>query len=114
MTASRTRIPGASRPMAVHFVYRCPYVGPSGRFVAHFPDDTVLAWVRRVWPRLVVPEEPWAAYARLEEILGEQVYDFADLFRNGAEQGASPPTSEAQLREYVEGYLTVQCMAHYR
>jgi hypothetical protein len=30
--------------MAVHFVYRCPYQGPSERFVACHPDATVLAW----------------------------------------------------------------------
>src|SRR3954470_9380550 len=100
--------------MAVHFVYRCPYVGPSGRHVAHFPDDTVLAWVRRVWPQLVAPERPETAWDNLDEVLGVHVYDFADYFCHAAEEGLSPPTSEAQLRDHIEGYLSVQCMAHYR
>ena len=100
--------------MAVHFVYRCPYVGPSGRHVAHFPDDTVLAWVRRVWPRLVVPEDREQAYPRLEEILGTSAYDFADYFSHAAEHGLEPPASEAQLREQLEGHLSVQHVLHYR
>jgi uncharacterized protein (TIGR02996 family) len=100
--------------MAVHFVYRCPYVGPSGRHVAHFPDDTVLAWVRRVWPLLVVPEDREQAYPRLAELLGCSVYDFDNYFQNAAEHGVGPPASEAQLREQIEGLLSVQELAHYR
>src|SRR5687768_9741294 len=40
------------RPMPVHFVYRSPYEGPTGKFVKHFPDDTVLAWFQRQWKAL--------------------------------------------------------------
>lgn len=100
--------------MTVHFVYRCPYVGPSGRHVTHFPDDSVLAWVRRVWPHLVVPEDREQAYPRLAELLGTDVYDFDNFFQNAAEYGAEPPTSEAKLREAFEGLLSVQEMVHYR
>jgi uncharacterized protein (TIGR02996 family) len=99
--------------MCVHFVYRCHYVGPSGKHVAHFPDDSVLAWFQHHWSHLKQADK---AADRLEELLGCDVYGLASLFEAAVEHDLPPPASPKQLAEYVDRYLYVEglvsCKAH--
>jgi uncharacterized protein (TIGR02996 family) len=91
--------------MAVHFVYRCHYCGPSGKHVAHFPDDSVLAWFQNHWAHLAEnPDDHLAA------LLGCHVYGFETLF----EHGLPPPASYKQLDEYLQEYLYVEEMVSCR
>jgi uncharacterized protein (TIGR02996 family) len=93
--------------MAVHFVYRCHYRGPSGKHVAHFPDGSVLAWFQNHWAHLA---DSGQADNRLEELLGCDVYGFSSLFEKAAEQNLTPPASYDQLDEYLQNYLYVEEM----
>jgi uncharacterized protein (TIGR02996 family) len=109
--------------MAVYFVYRSPYEGPSGKHLKRFPDDdTVLDWFRNSWRFLGWGEgEPPAgegkparvrrrragreAVDRLSDTLGCDVYGFGTLFERAAEHDLPPPASDRQLDEYLQQYL---------
>jgi hypothetical protein len=99
--------------MAVHFVYRCHYAGPAGKHVAHFPDDSVLAWFQNHWAHLA---DPNFADERLEALLGFRVYGLASLFEAAAEHQLPPPSSQARLVQYLNRYLyvegAVECKPH--
>jgi hypothetical protein len=98
--------------MSVHFVYRCHYVNPSGKHVAHFPDDSVLAWFQRHWPHLC--EDTDQAYDRVEALLGCNVYGFSCLFERAAEEKLPPPNSDEDLTRYLNDHLHVEGMVSYK
>jgi uncharacterized protein (TIGR02996 family) len=101
--------------MAVHFVYRCPYAGPSGKHVAHFPDDTVLSWFQRNWAALRAGDTD-AVYPRVDRLMGIAVYGLGSLWERAIEHDLPPPASDRQLRQYLDNYLyvegMVQCKPH--
>jgi hypothetical protein len=55
--------------MPVYFAYRSFDVGPTGKYLRRFEDDTVLAWFRRHWEHLAVGDLRQAD-DRLTELLG--------------------------------------------
>jgi uncharacterized protein (TIGR02996 family) len=97
--------------VAVHFVYRHPIESPAGKYVVHFPDDTVLTWFQRHWSHLVTADED--VVDRLDQ-LGCLAWDLYTLFEAAARHNLGPPASDDQLREYLERYLKVKGMVHCR
>jgi uncharacterized protein (TIGR02996 family) len=99
--------------MSVHFVYRCHYIGPSGKHVAHFPDDSVLDWFGHHWAHLAQTDK---AYDRLLELLGCDVHGLHRLFEAAAEYGLAPPANPKQLAEYIDQHayaeVIVSCGGH--
>src|SRR5579884_2952205 len=88
--------------MPVYFAYRCAYANPSGKHVVRFDDDTVLAWFQRHWAHLCHVEE---SDARLEALLGIDVYGLESLFRHAAEHNLPAPASGAALQRYLDEHL---------
>ena len=73
--------------MPVYFVYRCPYMGPTEKYVKRFEDDTVVGWFRRHWTPL--PES--LAWDHAREVLGAEVYAFGSVFAAIGEDDLPPP-----------------------
>jgi uncharacterized protein (TIGR02996 family) len=92
--------------MAVYFVYRCHYMGPTEKHLKRFDDATVLEWFRNRWKRLADADDA-VAYARVKEELGCAVYSFHRVFRAIAEDNVRLPRTILQLvkhlREHVYG-----------
>jgi uncharacterized protein (TIGR02996 family) len=86
--------------MGVYFVYRCPYNGPTEKYIKRFDDATVLDWFRRIW--VPVPED--AAWPHARELLGTEVYSFAALFLGIHESNAPPP---ATIEEAANGVMSM-------
>ena len=55
--------------MPVYFAYRSFDLGPTGKYLKRFEDDTVLEWFRRHWKHLAI-EDADLADERLTEVLG--------------------------------------------
>jgi uncharacterized protein (TIGR02996 family) len=88
--------------MAVHFVYRCPYMGPSEKFVAHFEEATVLDWFRSRWA------EMGARGYDSGDLPGVKVYGLGSLGEAIAEHALAAPTSAAELQALLEEHLYVE------
>lgn len=84
--------------MAVYFIFRSHYEGPTGLLVKQFKDATVLDLYRNYWRR----------YAALEKALGGYVYGFDSVFEAAAEQELDPPRTSTELGEYLEEHLYVE------
>jgi uncharacterized protein (TIGR02996 family) len=84
--------------MPVHIVYRCHYVGPAVLQHVRFDDDNLLDWFRRHWAHLTQPDP----YDRLDELLGMDIYGFADIFNNALENKHPPPDNVEQLRDLFD------------
>ena len=56
--------------MAVYFVYRCGYLGPTCLYRRRFDDATVLDWWRRHWVGIADGD---AAIAHAEEVAGRRM-----------------------------------------
>ncbi|MBX2804130.1 MAG: hypothetical protein KTR31_41095 [Myxococcales bacterium] len=89
--------------MAVTFVLRSHYLGPTDKHVVRFEDDTVLDWFVRHWA--VLAGDDHAAFESARAVLGTQVYGFASLGRRIGELGLAPPDSVDALRELLEAHL---------
>jgi uncharacterized protein (TIGR02996 family) len=83
--------------MPVYFVYRSPYDSPSGKRLARFEDDTLLAWFRRHWPTI--------AKGDVGDLLGFGVYGFGSLFGSDIEEIPPMPETDEQLAEYIQDNL---------
>jgi uncharacterized protein (TIGR02996 family) len=90
--------------MPVYFAYRSFDLGPTGKYLKRFEDDTVLAWFRRHWDHLAV-EDIEQADERLTEALGCDGWFMYNPFRMAAVQGLRPPKTDrtllARLRRYI-------------
>jgi uncharacterized protein (TIGR02996 family) len=93
--------------MAVYFVYRCHYAGPTEKYVKRFEEDTVLDWFRTHWNHLATTDRR-AAHTRVKEVLGQSVYGFSSLFHAAGEHSLPPPETDDQLRSYLEQHLHVE------
>src|SRR5579884_2914592 len=91
--------------MAIHFVYRSHYHGPTGLYVKHFDEPSILDWFRNRW-RGVRYDDGANEYAT--GLLGTNVYGFASLFDRIAEQSISPPRSPRALGEALKAHLYVE------
>src|SRR5258708_7825707 len=86
--------------MAVHFVYRSHYAGPTIKVVKHFPEPTVLDWFRTHW-RPIADED--AAYRYAQDLFGCYVHTFFQIFRAGAAQ--PPPRTMRGLAGWLSSRL---------
>jgi uncharacterized protein (TIGR02996 family) len=91
--------------MAVHFVYRSHYHGPTGLYVKHFDEPSILDWFRNRWRGVRYDD---GAHRYAEEVLGTGVYGFASLFDAIAEHSVAPPRSNRALQEALEQHLYVE------
>src|SRR5262249_25509839 len=74
--------------MGVHFIYRCPDVGPTEKRIRHFPGDaSITELFRRIWRPIADPQK---ASRHAEKLLGFKLPHFAGLFTAIAEQGLPP------------------------
>jgi uncharacterized protein (TIGR02996 family) len=88
--------------MAVHFVYRCPYLGPSERFVARFEDASVLDWFRNRWVEL--GERGFES----GELPGVEVYGLGSLGEAIREHDLPAPASADELQQVLREHLYVE------
>jgi uncharacterized protein (TIGR02996 family) len=89
--------------MAVYFVYRCHYMGPTEKRLHRFDDDTVLDWFRKRWN--LAGDDPESAYQGIEELFGHSVYGLHRLFAAVAESSLPPPRTDRQLHGYLRDHL---------
>jgi hypothetical protein len=82
--------------MPVYFAYRSFDLGPTGKYLKRFEDDTVLGWFRRHWDQLAV-EDIEEADRRLTEALGCDGWFLWNPFRMAAEAKLPPPESDEAL-----------------
>lgn len=86
--------------MSVYFVYRCPYIAPTGKHLKRFDDDTVLDWFRNRWHRLADTDHKVVG-ERLEQELGCRVYGFGLLFEDVAEQALPVPRTPQEVAAFI-------------
>ncbi|MCI0463054.1 MAG: TIGR02996 domain-containing protein [Gemmataceae bacterium] len=84
--------------MAVYFVYRSHYEGPSLKHLKRFSDATVLDWFRNRWKGIA---DLQGADQWVEQEMGCPVYGFAFLFHAIAEHGLPVPKTSRQLQEIL-------------
>jgi hypothetical protein len=82
--------------MPVYFAYRSFDLGPTGKYLKEFDDDTVLDWFRRHWEHLAV-DDAEQADERLTEVLGSDGWFLWNPFHMAAEEGLPPPDNEEAL-----------------
>jgi uncharacterized protein (TIGR02996 family) len=85
--------------VSVYFVYRCPYVGPTEKYIKKFDDATVLDWFRRHWEPVPL-DQAWDHAAR---VLGTEVYSFGSVFETIAEESLPEPTDIEEVMAAVQG-----------
>ncbi len=88
--------------MSVYFAFRSPYIGPGGKYLKRFDDDSVLGWFRTRWDRFASTEYD-EVDDRLTQELGCHVYSLADVFRIDEEGPVAPPRNGRALTDHVEG-----------
>jgi uncharacterized protein (TIGR02996 family) len=98
--------------MAVYFVYRCHYLGPTAKRLTRFKDDSVLDWFRNRWG--LAGDDPDSAYDGVEELFGHSVYGLHRLFSAAAEHSLSPPRNDTRLRDYLDEHLGGHAEVLYR
>jgi uncharacterized protein (TIGR02996 family) len=91
--------------MTVHFVYRSHYHGPTGLYVKHFDEPSILEWFRNRWRGVRYDA---GAHEYAAELLGTNVYGFASLFDRIAEHALPAPRSSRSLQETLEAHLYVE------
>jgi hypothetical protein len=90
--------------MAVHFVYRSHYAGPTIKLVKHFPEPTVLDWFRKHWQPLADED---AAYQYAQALFGCYVHTFYQLFIGIAEEGVASPRTIGRLASWLPKHLYI-------
>src|SRR5213592_1961583 len=88
--------------MAVHFVYRCPYLGPTWRHHRVFDDATVVDWFRRHWRGIEDYDE---ADEHATAVLGVKVYSFGDVFTAIGRWSLPPPENMARVLPALHGEI---------
>ena len=88
--------------MSVYFVYRSHCEGPSGKHVRRLDADSVLGWFQGVWERAKQAEDA-SEWVKTE--IGADVYGFASIFQAAREHALPPPTSDRELKSYLEENL---------
>jgi uncharacterized protein (TIGR02996 family) len=88
--------------MSVYFVYRCPYLGPTEKYVKRFDDATLVDWFRRRWRPLA---DPTAAHKYAETVLGREIPSFGNVFAAIAERKLRRPTS---IEEVIAAVTAVE------
>jgi uncharacterized protein (TIGR02996 family) len=91
--------------MAVYFVYRSHYEGPTGKYIKRFKDASVLDWFRRHWRPVA---DPLAVNKQVEKMLGCSVYGLGSLFEAIGERAFKPPKNTEELEEYLRVHLYVE------
>jgi hypothetical protein len=86
--------------MPVYFAYRNFDLGPTGKYLKRFEDDTVLAWVRRHWEHLAIGD-PEQADERLTEVLGCDGWFLWNPFQTAVEAGIPQPRSGEALLDLL-------------
>jgi hypothetical protein len=97
--------------MSVYFVYRSHYEGPSGKHVRVLDADSVLGWFRAAWERAKGAEDA-AEWVKAE--IGTDVYGFSSIFEAAREHSLPAPTSDRDLKSYLEEHLYVEGEIRYR
>jgi hypothetical protein len=90
--------------MPVYFAYRSFDLGPTGKFLKRFEDDTVLDWFRRHWDYLAI-EDRQEAFVRLTRVLGCDGWFMWNPFQMGAEEGHQAPESGEALLELLRSCM---------
>ncbi|MEO0601755.1 MAG: hypothetical protein AAF211_09975 [Myxococcota bacterium] len=99
--------------MGVTFALRAVDLGPTGTFVAHFDNETVLDWFVHHWIALAADEHE-SAEAHVEYVMGTYVYGLSSLGVAIQRENLAPPRSMEELRRiltehlYVEGEVRVE------
>jgi hypothetical protein len=86
--------------MPVYFAYRSFDLGPTGKCLKRFEDDTVLDWFRRHWEHLAIADREQSD-ERLTEVLGCNGWFLWNPFRMAAEEGIPPPASGKALLDLL-------------
>ena len=97
--------------MSVSFVYRSHYEGPSGKHVRRLDADSVLGWFQAVWERAKGADDA-SEWVKAE--IGCAVYGFASIFEAARDESLPPPTSDRQLKSYLEEHLYVEGEMRYK
>ena len=75
--------------MTIYFVYRCHHDAPGERRMCRFEADSIVDWMRSIWKPIDDEEQ---AYKYANELLGGiEVYTFARIFLDIAEENKPPP-----------------------
>src|SRR5262245_61664546 len=91
--------------MTVYFVYRSHYEGPTLKHLKRFSDATVLDWFRNRWKGI---DDLEAAERWVQREMGCELYGFALLFENVAEDDPPALQTVGQLRDTLQQYLPVE------
>jgi hypothetical protein len=90
--------------MPVYYAYRSFDLGPTGKYLKRFEDDTILAWFQRYWDYLAVADVD-IADRRLTEVLGSDGWFLWNPFHSAAEDGRAAPTSDEELLDLLRWSL---------
>jgi hypothetical protein len=98
--------------LVVHFVYRTPYAGPTGKHIRRLEADSILDWFRRVWNLASRgdDEDEWTLSARdwVKAEFGHDVYGLWSIFAAAREFALPTPETDDRLAEYLSKYLGVE------
>src|SRR5438067_13013222 len=87
--------------MPVYFAYRSFDLGPTGKYLKRFEDDTVLDWIRRHWEHLVIDDEE-EADERLTKVLGSDGWFLWNPFYTAAAEGLPRPRTGKALLSLLQ------------
>jgi uncharacterized protein (TIGR02996 family) len=90
--------------MPVFFADRSFDLGPTGKYLKRFEDDTVLGWFQRHWEHLAINDRDQAD-ERLTEVLGCDGWFLWNPFRLAAEEGLPPPQTAEELLDLLRQCL---------
>jgi hypothetical protein len=90
--------------MAAYFAYRSFDLGPTGKYLKRFEDDTVLDWFRHHWPRLAI-EDREESDRRLAEVLGCEGWFLLNPFHWSVAAAIPRPASGEALLELLQRHL---------
>lgn len=88
--------------MGVYFVLRSHYEGPTGFFVRHFDDVSILGWFQNRW----AGTKPGQTSLNLvRALVGTDVYGFGSLFEAIAENNLPVPQTDTALIAILNDHL---------
>src|SRR5262245_9873774 len=98
--------------MPAWFVYRSPYDSPLGKHVRRLPDDSLLAWFRRLWgcagSGADEDEQHAQACDAIAADLGTDPYGLASIFTAAVQHKLPPPDTEEELFGLLRDHLYVE------